>query len=163
MKAKELSIQTWLNTNSDFSINLEDGVIKYIHVFQMLCPGCVYYGIPQTIEVFKKFNSPKFQVMALHSVFENHHVMTQDALGVFIHEWKLTFPVGIDQRLENEWMPETMKAYQLQGTPSTIVIDGKGKVRLCHFGHFEMEQLEVFLNKLVEEQQSAIPLNNKEF
>jgi hypothetical protein len=117
----------------------------------MLCPGCVYFGIPQTIEIFKKFEGSQFKVMGLHSVFENHHVMTQEALEVFIHEWKLPFPVGIDQRKDDEWMPETMKAYHLQGTPSTIIIDGKGELRLCHFGHFEMDQLEKFLKKLIDE------------
>lgn len=158
MKAKELKIKNWLNTNPNFNLNLEDGSIKYIHVFQMLCPGCVYYGIPQTIEVFNKYNTQDFKVIALHSVFENHHVMTEEALKVFIHEWRLPFPVGIDQHKGEEWMPETMKAYNLQGTPTTIVIDGNGKVRLCHFGHFEMPELEKFLNKLIEEKNSAIPL-----
>jgi thiol-disulfide isomerase/thioredoxin len=151
MRAKELNIEKWLNTAANFEVNLFDGTIKYIHFFQMLCPGCVYYGIPQTIEIFQKFESKKLKVMAVHSVFEHHEVMNEDALNVFIHEWKLPFAVGIDRRKEGEWMPETMKAYQMQGTPTTIVIDGKGEIRLAHFGHIEQEQLEAFLNRLLNE------------
>ena len=160
MKAKELIIEKWINTEKEFSLSLADGTIKFIHVFQMLCPGCVYYGIPQTIEVFNKFNGPNFKVMAVHSVFENHEVMSEAALDVFIKEWHLPFPVGIDKRLSDQWMPETMKSYQLQGTPSTIVIDGKGQVRLNHFGHFDESALNKFLEKLIKEQNSAISLND---
>lgn len=152
MKAKDMNIEKWLNTTENFKLDLQDGSIKFIHFFQMLCPGCVYYGIPQTTEVFNKYQSEKFKVMAVHSVFENHEVMSEAALKVFIHEWRLPFPVGIDKRLDGEWMPETMKTYQMQGTPTTVVIDGKGEVRLAHFGHFEQDQLEAFLNRLIEEQ-----------
>lgn len=160
MKAKELEIEKWLNTSEGFKeIKLADGKIKYIHVFQMLCTGCVYYGVPQTMDIFNKFNSDNFQVLALHSVFENHEVMNEKALKVFINEWKLKMPVGIDKLLPGQWMPATMRAYGLQGTPTTLIIDGAGELRLSYFGHMETQGLYEFLEKLIEENNSAIKLN----
>lgn len=151
MKAKEFVIDKWVNARPDYHLDLSSDKIKIIHVFQMLCPGCVYQGIPQTVELYQKFNSNDVEVVGLHSVFENHHVMTPEALDVFIKEWRLPFPVAIDKRLEGEWMPETMKAYHFQGTPSLLIIDHKSDVRLNHFGHLDQEQLEAFIQRLINE------------
>jgi thioredoxin-related protein len=49
----------------------------------------------------------------------------------------LGFPIAIDQASESGPMPETMQCYSLRGTPSLIVIDQKGNVRLNHFGHMD--------------------------
>ena len=158
MKAKDLIIEKWLNSPEDFKLELADGKIKYIHVFQMLCPGCVYHGVPQTIEVFDKYNSENFQVLGLHSVFENHEVMNEAALKVFIKEWRLQMPIAIDKLLPGEWMPATMRSYGLQGTPTTLIIDGNGELRLSYFGHMETKSLHAFIEKLIEEYYSAVSL-----
>ena len=158
MKAKEVIVEKWINTTENFSLNLADGKIKYIHFFQMLCTGCVYYGIPQTVAIYEKYNSEKFQVLAIHSVFEHHEAMNENALRVFIHEWKLKMPIGIDKLLPGEWMPVTMKTHGLQGTPTTIVIDGHGELLLNTFGHLDTNRLCEFLDKLIEENNSALPL-----
>ncbi|EQC45518.1 peroxiredoxin [Bacteriovorax sp. Seq25_V] len=156
MKAKELKIEKWLNVNEVFELNVESRKIKVIHVFQMLCPGCVYRGIPQTIELFNKFNGTEVAVVGLHSVFENHHVMTAEALEVFIHEWRLPFPVGIDLRLEGQWMPETMRTYQLQGTPSLIIIDHLGEVKLSAFGHLDLDRVESLISSLIIKMKTSV-------
>lgn len=155
MKAKPLTIDGWTNGPNDFQLDVMDGYIKIIHAFQMLCPGCVHRGVPQTELLFRKFNGDKVKVVGLHSVFENHEAMLAFALDVFISEWKLSFPVAIDHRKEGEWMPETMRAYHLQGTPSLIVIDHTGEVRLCRFGHLDQESLETFIEKLVQEMDAS--------
>lgn len=55
------------------------------------------------------------------------------ALKAFIHEYRLSFPIGVDQSGENS-IPKTMQAYQLQGTPSLLLIDRQGKLRAQYFG-----------------------------
>lgn len=149
MKAKNLVIEKWINAPEDFKLDMSDGSIKIIHAFQMLCPGCVYRGIPQICELYNKFNSDDVKVVGLHSVFENHEAMQPHALEVFISEWKLPFPVAIDKKLPNEWMPETMKAYHLQGTPSLIVIDHKGEVQINHFGYIGQGQIESLIEEFI--------------
>lgn len=150
MKAKPLVIDGWTNCPEDFAIDIDGPYIKIIHAFQMLCPGCVHRGVPQTEMLYRKYNAPnKVQVVGLHSVFENHQAMLPYALGVFLSEWRISFPVAIDHRKEGEWMPETMRAYHLQGTPSLIVVDHKGDLKLCRFGHIDQDNIEALIDKLV--------------
>ncbi len=155
MKAKELIIEKWVNSEEGFKFSVKSNQIKVIHVFQMLCPGCVYRGIPQAVELYQKFNSEDVSIVGLHSVFENHYAMQPNSLDVFIKEWRLPFPVAIDKRLEDNWIPETMKSYHLQGTPSLIVIDHLGDLKLCRFGHVDQDQIENFIQGLIESKNAA--------
>lgn len=149
MKAKEFDILKWLTPEGSSPFDLNDGAIKFIHFFQMLCPGCVYYGIPETIKVYNRYQSDKLKVYGIHSVFEHHHVMTEEALRVFLEEWKIPFPVGIDRHVNGDWMPQTMRNFHLQGTPSTLIIDGEQNIRLLRFGHFGEEELFNILDSLL--------------
>lgn len=153
-KAKNLIVEKWVNAPEGYNFDVHEDSIKVIHAFQMLCPGCVYRGIPQTHELYNRFNSEDVKVIGLHSVFENHEAMKPHALEVFISEWRLPFPVAIDKRLEGEWMPETMKSYHLQGTPSLIIIDHLGEIQLCHFGHLEQEKIENLIINLLAKKKS---------
>jgi thiol-disulfide isomerase/thioredoxin len=148
MKALPLKVQEWLNCPEGYNLDVKAPRVKVIHAFQMLCPGCVYHGIPQTIELYERLKEHDIDIVGLHTVFENHHAMGPESLKVFIKEFRLPFPVGIDQHIDGKWMPETMKAYDLQGTPTTIVIDQQGEVRVKHFGIIETEQLINFVLEL---------------
>jgi len=134
LPAKELKISAWLNSSE--AINLADqiGRVVVIHAFQMLCPGCVSHGLPQAIKIRNTFNAADVVVLGIHTVFEHHSVMGKEALEVFMHEYRIGFPVGIDQADTHGPIPLTMQAYGLRGTPSLILIDRAGKVRLNHFG-----------------------------
>ncbi len=59
------------------------------------------------------------------------------ALELFIHEYRLTIPIGIDEAQVATSIPLTMQSYQLNGTPSLILIDRLGHVRLNHLGHID--------------------------
>ena len=62
--------------------------------------------------------------------------MGPDALEVFIHEYRLRFPIGIDKYDgAPKGVPLTMHAYKMQGTPTLILIDRTGHIRLHKFGH----------------------------
>jgi hypothetical protein len=119
-----------------------------IEAFQMLCPGCISYGLPQAQKVQKMLKD--VTVIGLHTVFEHHEVTGPDALKVFLAEFGIGFPVGID-RHENHRIPVTMQRYQLQGTPSTLVIDRAGRLRLSHFGKIDDLALGSVLGRLLEE------------
>lgn len=74
------------------------------------------------------------KMIGLHAVFEHHDVMTVDALKVFVEEYRIAFPVAIDKPADSGTIPNTMASYQMRGTPTLIIIDQKGRVRLNHFG-----------------------------
>ena len=109
------------------------GKVVVIEAFQMLCPGCILHGIPLAQSVQRQFSPDDVAVIGLHTVFEHHQAMTPVSLEAFLYEFRVTFPVGVDTAGASG-MPKTMEAYQMQGTPSLIVIDQRGEIRAHHFG-----------------------------
>jgi peroxiredoxin len=132
--APEWQVSQWFNT--DRALGLADfrGRVVVLHAFQMLCPGCVQSGLPQAQRVARLFNPSQVAVVGLHTVFEHHGAMTPEALAAFIHEYRLTFPIGIDMPAEHGPIPATMASYGMQGTPTLILIDQRGRLRKHSFG-----------------------------
>lgn len=131
--APELETTAWLNVAQPLSLGALRGQVVMLHAFQMLCPGCVSHGLPQASAVHEQFGGNGLTVIGLHTVFEHHDVMGQEALKAFVHEYRLRFPIAIDQPSSEGPVPRTMSVYGLQGTPSVVLIDRQGAVRLNHF------------------------------
>ncbi len=134
-KAKELTVSKWLNSDADLSLEKLRGKVVIICAFQMLCPGCVEVCLPQAKKAHEVFSRDEVAVLGLHTVFEHHEAMQEETLKAFLYEYRITFPVGIDQPSDNHPTPRTMRDYDLQGTPTTILIDRNGGLRKKHFGH----------------------------
>ncbi len=132
--APELSVSEWLNTEKPLTLAVLRGRPVLLHAFQMLCPGCVSHGTPQTQRAHDMFRNTDLQVIGLHTVFEHHAAMTPVSLKAFVHEIRLTFPIGVDIAGENTPIPVTMAAYGMRGTPTLIVIRRNGTVYHHGFG-----------------------------
>lgn len=133
--APEWQTAEWFNTESPLSLAQLRGKVVLLHAFQMLCPGCVTNALPQARRAAQLFAGAPFAVVGLHSVFEHHAVMGADALRAFIHEYRIDYPVAIDQPgSDGDPRPLTMRAYAMQGTPTTILIDAAGNLRQHVFG-----------------------------
>jgi hypothetical protein len=131
--APELQVAEWLNTPEPITLHSLRGRVVVIEAFQMLCPGCVFHGLPQAQRVAEAFDAAQVCVLGLHSVFEHHAVQgPAAALRAFMHENRIRFPVGIDA--QGEPLPRTMAAYAMQGTPTLLLIDGEGVLHAQHFG-----------------------------
>lgn len=152
-KAPEIVCSEWLNTASS-SMRLQDlrGKVVVIFAFQMLCPGCVSHCIPQAKRLYQMADSNQLIVLGLHTVFEHHEAMQPGALKAFLDEYKIEFPVGIDYQRKGELLPETMARYQMQGTPTTIVVDRQGKLQLSRFGWTDDLALGVMIGSLLSEE-----------
>lgn len=150
--APALEVSEWLNTPSPLTLDSLHGKVVVLHAFQMLCPGCVSHGLPQAQAIHERLGSFGVQVIGLHTVFEHHAAMTAVALKAFIHEYRLTFPIAIDQPSAQHPIPRTMAAYGLQGTPSLVVIDRQGRIREQAFGQVNDLMLGVLLGQLLAEQ-----------
>ena len=107
-----------------------------IEAFQMLCPGCVSHGLPQAKRIQQTFGGD-LTVLGLHCVFEHHDAMTPVSLEAFLHEYRITFPVGVDAHDAGVPLPITMGRYQLRGTPSLVIIDRAGRIRVNAFGQVD--------------------------
>lgn len=147
--APALQVAQWINADQPISLGDLRGRVVVVHAFQMLCPGCVSQGIPQAIHIHNAFSRDDVVVLGLHTVFEHHAVMGPDALRVFMHEYRIPFPVGVDTAVAGSPIPLTMQAYGLRGTPSMVVIDRNGAVRLKHFGALDDLRAGALLGQLV--------------
>lgn len=135
--APEWQVSEWLNTERPLSLAALRGRVVVAHAFQMLCLGCVSHSVPQAERVHRLFADEEVTVVGLHTVFEHHEVMTPAALRAFLHENRISHPVGVDTPVPGERIPATMHDYRLHGTPTLMLIDRAGRLRLQHFGRLE--------------------------
>ncbi|MEP2989782.1 MAG: TlpA disulfide reductase family protein [Parasphingorhabdus sp.] len=150
--APKLQVSEWLNTKEPITLEGLRGKVVLIEAFQMLCPGCVSLSLPQAMKVQKLFDSSRVAVIGLHSVFEHHEAQgSRAALAAFLHEYRINFPVAIDAQDPSGRLPQTMSAYQMRGTPTTILIDQAGHLRAQHFGAVDDMQLGAEITTLLNE------------
>ncbi len=151
-KALELQVDQWMNTKADITLDNCLGKVVLIEAFQMLCPGCVEHGLPQAQKAYQLFSPDDLVVLGLHTVFEHHAAMGPESLKAFLHEYRISFPVGIDTPADKGPVPKTMTSYQLQGTPSLILIDRRGYLRWQKFGAISDLQLGAEIMALIKEE-----------
>jgi peroxiredoxin len=153
----EWQVSRWFNTPAPLRVADLRGRVVLIHAFQMLCPGCVSQAIPQALKVHRTFAAEQVAVIGLHTVFEHHAVMGPEALQVFIDEYRLPFPIGVDQPAARGGVPQTMGALQLRGTPSSLLLDAQGRVRLHHFGAIDDLALGALIGQSLDDVLQAPP------
>lgn len=137
--APSWTTREWFNTDTVLDLPGLRGRVVMLHAFQMLCPACVHHGLPQAQRVHATFAASGVVVIGLHTVFEHHAAMTPISLQAFLHEYRIAFAVGVDAPSADahQPVPATMQAYGMQGTPSLVLIDRKGHLRLHSFGVVE--------------------------
>ncbi|MCY4651916.1 MAG: TlpA family protein disulfide reductase [Dehalococcoidia bacterium] len=148
--APELAVTRWFNTTGNPTLCDLRGEVVVIEAFQMLCRGCVSHGLPQAKRIHQVFGED-VAVLGLHCVFEHHEAMTPASLEALLHEYRITFPVGVDGYESGESLPITMGRYQLRGTPSLVVMDRAGRLRLNAFGQVDDLSVGAFLARLIDE------------
>jgi len=148
--APPIAAAAWLNAEAPIALEALRGRVVLLHAFQMLCPGCVLHGVPQAQRA-AQLACDDLVVLGLHSVFEHHDAMTPAALAAFAHEFGLRFPIAIDAHRGADPLPATMRAYALQGTPSTLLVDRAGRLRLHRFGALDDLELGLALGALLAE------------
>lgn len=149
----ELDVVEWVGTPPAPTMAGLRGRVVAIEAFQMLCPGCVITGLPQMRKLAATFPTDDLVVLGLHTVFEHHEAMGPASLRAFLHEFRLTFPVGID-RPRGLGMPSTMSRLALQGTPSLLLVDKAGNLRANHFGSVDDLALGAVVTQLILEPMS---------
>ena len=146
----QLQVSRWFNAPADFSLAHLRGRVVILHTFQMLCPGCVLHAFPQ-LNRLAALQLPDLAIVGLHTVFEHHAVMNERALEVFLHEYRIDHPIGVDAYAPGESAPKTMRALALRGTPSLVLIDRQGRLRDQHFGAVDDLMLGCLIGSLLAE------------
>ena len=213
VKAPLLQVSDWAQgkpTNFDQLL----GNVILIEVFQVNCPGCFLYSLPQAIDLYQRYYDKGLTVLSLATAFEDFDKNTLDNLQLLLTQNKvigetqrvlegnnrliegrlayhIPFPVAMDKitkqqkeitddevstfikqhipdflnqpkeqktRIQQQalnhlqsrlYTAKTFQQFALQGTPSHIIVDKKGYLRACEFGHFS--DLEWLLITLLQE------------
>ncbi len=132
--APELLVQTWFNTDRPLALSGLRGRVVVLSAFQVLCPKSIGGGVPQAQRVYETFEPKDVVVIGLHTTFEHHDAFNPAMLKAFIHEYRLKFPIALDQPNPASPIPQTMERYKMRGTPSLVLIDRHGVVRKHAFG-----------------------------
>ncbi|HVH33819.1 MAG TPA: redoxin domain-containing protein [Tahibacter sp.] len=158
----EWQVSTWFNTPTPLRVADLRGRVVLLHAFQMLCPGCVMQALPQAARVHETLAKAGVAVIGLHTVFEHHDAMQPSALAAFIHEYRLRFPIGVDAPAAQGPIPQTMQRLGLRGTPSCLLLDRRGRLRLQHFGALDDLALGAALGRLLSESDSELTATPRE-
>lgn len=150
-QAQEWRVSQWFNTELPLRLADYRGKVVVLHAFQMLCPACVSHGVPQAERLHRLCEAEDAVVVGLHTVFEHHAAMTPVALQAFLHEYRITHPVGVDLAISGERIPASMQAYGFQGTPSLVIIDRRGRIRYQGLGSMDDLALGLLVGRLLVE------------
>ena len=156
--APALQTSCWFNSDEGLTLDDLKGRVVALVAFQMLCPGCVARSIPLALRLEQLFERRELAVVGLHTVFEHHRVMTPAALEVFLAEYRVRFPVGVDlPDPAGDDIPLTMQAYRMRGTPTLVLIDAEGRRRAQYFGTHDELLLGAEIGALLAERDGTGP------
>jgi hypothetical protein len=85
--ATDLKVSEWVQGGP---ISLKDnlGKVIVVEVFQVNCPGCFIYGIPEAIDVYNKYKN-NVVVLGLATAFEDFDKNTIENLKLLLNENKV--------------------------------------------------------------------------
>jgi hypothetical protein len=134
-KAPNLKISKWVQ-GMDTNLDKEGDNVKLVEVFQVNCPGCFFYGIPEAINIYNKYKSEGLTVLGLATAFEDYDKNTLENLELLLTtgevigdtkqglsqynqlndgklQYKIPYPVAMDSLVKEEGGPsqEKMNAF----------------------------------------------------
>jgi hypothetical protein len=98
--APNLKIGEWVQ-GVPTNIDREIGKVIVVEVFQVNCPGCFLYGIPEVIGVYSNIDKSEVKVLGVSTAFEDYDKNTLDNLRLLL--------------TEGEVIGETLRALRMYG------------------------------------------------
>lgn len=69
-RAPNIEVSAWVQ-GKPTNIDKEKGNVVLIEIFQVNCPGCFLYGIPEAIDIYRKYSDKGLKVLGLATAFED--------------------------------------------------------------------------------------------
>ena len=130
-KSPNLKISKWVQ-GMDTNFDKEGDNVKLVEVFQVNCPGCFIYGIPEAINIYNKYKSEGLTVLGLATAFEDYDKNTLENLELLLTtgevigdarqglsqynqlndgklQYKIPYPVAMDSLVKEEGGPSQEK------------------------------------------------------
>ena len=82
-KAPNLKVSKWVQ-GTDTNLDKQGDNIVLVEVFQVNCPGCFMYGIPESIEIYNKYRSEGVSVLGMATAFEDFDKNTIENLQLLL-------------------------------------------------------------------------------
>jgi len=82
-KAPNLKVTKWVQ-GADTNLDKQNDNIVVVEVFQVNCPGCFMYGIPESIEIYNKYKSGGVSVLGMATAFEDFDKNTLENLHLLL-------------------------------------------------------------------------------
>ena len=98
-KAPNLKISKWVQ-GMDTNLDQEDDNIVLVEVFQVNCPGCFMYGIPESIEIHNKYKSEGVTVLGMATAFEDFDKNTLENLEMLVKTGEV---IGETQKMLSQY------------------------------------------------------------
>ena len=126
-KAPELSVSKWVQ-GLPTNFEQEKDHVVLVEVFQVNCPGCFLYGIPEAIKIYNKHRENGVRVLGVATAFEDYDKNTLENLDLLLKTgevigdtkqglqqygklddsklpYKIPFPVGMDTLVKESGEP----------------------------------------------------------
>jgi thiol-disulfide isomerase/thioredoxin len=68
----------------DTNFDKQNDNVVVVEVFQVNCPGCFMYGIPESIEIYNKYKSDGISVLGMATAFEDFDKNTLENLQLLL-------------------------------------------------------------------------------
>ena len=88
VKTPNLKVSEWVQ-GLPTNIDKEKDKVILIEVFQVNCPGCFLYGIPQAIDIYQKYRKEGVTVLGVATAFEDFDKNTVENLRLLLTEGKV--------------------------------------------------------------------------
>jgi thiol-disulfide isomerase/thioredoxin len=82
-KAPNLKVSEWVQ-GMDTNLDKQNDNVVVVEVFQVNCPGCFMYGIPESIEIYNKYKSDGISVLGMATAFEDFDKNTLENLQLLL-------------------------------------------------------------------------------
>ncbi len=87
-KAPNFDVSEWVQ-GKPTNIDQENGRVVLVEVFQVNCPGCFLYAIPEVISIFDKFKNSGLSVIGIATAFEDFDKNTLKNLQLLLSTGEL--------------------------------------------------------------------------
>lgn len=69
-KTPLLSVSTWVQ-GAEINFDQLSGRVVLVEVFQVNCPGCFLYSLPQAVDLYRKYSEQGLSVLGVATAFED--------------------------------------------------------------------------------------------
>jgi len=98
-KAPNLKVSEWVQ-GMDTNLDKQNDNVVVIVVFQVNCPGCFMYGIPESIEIYNKYKSEGVSVLGMATAFEDFDKNTLENLHLLLETGET---IGETRKMLNQY------------------------------------------------------------